>query len=1460
MVLTISPGHSVKYLTREVATGRENYYTGAVLEGEPPGRWYGAGAEALGLTGLVDEQDMEALYEHFVDPRDPAFRDADAWKEASKLGHAGRAYKSADQLYAEYLDAEPHADAERREQLRLEASKKERKNIAFMDVTFSVPKSVTVLHAAFEHQEVVARRAGDSEAAAAWAAHKQAIEDAIWAGNNAALDYLQDRAGYSRVGHHGNNSGRYIDAHGWTVASFFQHTSRTNDPQLHIHNGVLWRVEGTDGVWRTLDSKSLELHRPAAGAIAERTMFEHAGTSLHVLAVMRPDGKSREILGIDQAINDLFSSRRRAITPKAAELVAAFEQRYGREPTALELDRLHRQATMLTRPRKSHDGETLEQRLDRCEAQLQAELSVGLDKVAADVLALADKELAAQRFDPDAVMQIAIADVQAKKAHWTESDLARAVNDALPDYLGGLGGNDVAELVEGLARDAIARYCVSLTATGPAADTLPDELRLADGRPAYERPGGHQYATEAHVRSERALRAAAVERSAARVSPQLATGFLDELAESGIELGVDQAAAVRGVLTSGANVESLVGPAGTGKSFVIGTLVHAWTDPRVWNGEQRHVFGLTTSQIATQVLHGEGVQARNIAQWLGVQQRLAEGRPLGDDPGWRLAAGDLVVLDESAMTNLADLAAVHEIVRAGGAKLLLTGDHRQLAAVGAAGGMEMIARVSPVYELTEARRFTHSWERDASLRLRDGDESALQDYRKHGRIIDGGSIERTQHLAMEGWLADTLAGRHSLLIVDSNEQAAQLCAEIRSRLVLLGRVEEHGVPLGLQGTLAGVGDVVQGRRNGWELRGVHGNRSCPVNREQYRVLETRNDGGLVVAAILGHTSEGERLGERITLPASYVRQDLALGYAATVHASEGLTVDTTHCVATPRTGLAALYTEITRGRHENTAYVATLAVADDAPTGTVNQTRRADPLAVLATSVERAEPDLAATVHADHEAADAQSLATIGERFADAAEQATAGRTATMLDRLTNDGALTRDQRAALAADDGTVSLARVLRQAEIAGHDPEQLLRDAVTSRELTGARSLASVMHHRISDNIDLQPTGDRYTDWTPKVDNPAWQHHLDDLATLAATRREQLGHDVAATRPQWAVDALGPLPDDEDERDGWVQRAATVAAHRELTGHDDATQALPGPPKQGQVEAYASWRAAWRALGRDDASRAEAEMSDGQLRARVRAYQREEAWAPHYVAPELSGTKQAARRHRGTAELRAAEAGNETDENRRAELELEALQARALADVLDRQAKQLEKADEIRADWYLHTAETRAAEQRARIELAARGVNPDSAERSASAEQWLAAHRAEQAIEDRHRQISAEHELTDLAEERDQAHRVVEPVPSADAAETNLDDIRDQAAGETKRAAQTDHNWTRVSTPNEAAGAIARAQRALGEIQQRERNDQRRADEEARSRQLADWHHRDRAADTRTNERDRDLGRGL
>ena len=66
------------------------------------------------------------------------------------LGHPGRRYLSEDELYAQALEREPDATAERRVELRTEAGKAARHNVAFFDVTFSVQKSVTLLHTAFE--------------------------------------------------------------------------------------------------------------------------------------------------------------------------------------------------------------------------------------------------------------------------------------------------------------------------------------------------------------------------------------------------------------------------------------------------------------------------------------------------------------------------------------------------------------------------------------------------------------------------------------------------------------------------------------------------------------------------------------------------------------------------------------------------------------------------------------------------------------------------------------------------------------------------------------------------------------------------------------------------------------------------------------------------------------------------------------------------------------------------------------------------------------------------------------------------------------------------------------------------------------------------------------------------------------------------------------------------------------
>ena len=87
--------------------------------------------------------------------------------------------------------------------------------------------------------------------------------------------------------------------------------------------------------------------------------------------------------------------------------------------------------------------------------------------------------------------------------------------------------------------------------------------------------------------------------------------------------------------------------------------------------------------------------------------------------------------------------------------------------------------------------------------------------------MEGGTAEQAETAAGRAWLADTLAGRESLLLVSSNAAAARASAALRADLIALGRVVESGVALGRdgwQGTVAGVGDLVQARRNGWELK------------------------------------------------------------------------------------------------------------------------------------------------------------------------------------------------------------------------------------------------------------------------------------------------------------------------------------------------------------------------------------------------------------------------------------------------------------------------------------------------------------------------------------------------------------------------------------------------------------------------------------------------------------------
>src|SRR6266702_7250707 len=99
--------------------------------------------------------------------------------------------------------------------------------------------------------------------------------------------------------------------------------------------------------------------------------------------------------------------------------------------------------------------------------------------------------------------------------------------------------------------------------------------------------------------------------------------------------------------------------------------------------------------------------------------------------------GSLLILDEASMMSLADMAAILALADGNGCKVVVTGDHEQLAAVEGGGAMTLLARRHGWVQLAEPQRFTNAWEREATLRLRVGDATLLAEYQEHGRLRGG---------------------------------------------------------------------------------------------------------------------------------------------------------------------------------------------------------------------------------------------------------------------------------------------------------------------------------------------------------------------------------------------------------------------------------------------------------------------------------------------------------------------------------------------------------------------------------------------------------------------------------------------------------------------------------------------------------------------------------------------------
>jgi conjugative relaxase-like TrwC/TraI family protein len=1266
VVATLSKGYDLDYIWKNVDRGpvkdAASYYMQASESGgEPPGRWWGPGAEALGFQPgqRVERKPYDLLF---------GKRQAPDGTSLGKLPDGGR--KAAD-LYARLLAAEPHATAERKRELRVEATRQTRQSPLFFDLTISLSKSISIFHASLGENARLARQAGDHDGDQYWSALVTEVDDMIWQAVHAGFGYFQREAGYTRTGSHntrvhGRETGQWHEAD-LAVAHWLQHTSRDGDMQLHVHSQIAHVARTcTDGKWRAPDSLGYTEHIGAVAAIVSQHLEEALTCRFGLEWTARDDGHGFEIKGISGEMMRLFSSRRESITTQLRSRAARFEQQYGRKPSQRELAHLAQASNFATRAAK-HGTLDIAQLHAGWADKLKRTLGVRLASVAPSVWHSARGHANAHSRGPDSssalqsqvelnrAAQKAVALAQQDKSAWTRADVIKYLGRVLPRS--GMDPAAAAALLENLADRALAsEFEPVVCLEPPELIEAPRSLLRADGRSVYQRHGGTRYATRAQLAMEERM----VAQAGASGAPQLTraqaaralgadraqledalTGRADDARDTSTPTGLreDQAAAAWSALTDGQRVSVINAPAGSGKTRVLAEAARIWAEAGLGP-----VIGITPSQSARNTLAAGVPVSYNSAQFLGhLPGRRGARGPV------RIGPGTLLVIDEASMLSGPDLADLIAYAEARGAKVILAGDVSQLQAVENGGGLSLLAAALGYVRLAEPVRFRHPWEQQASLRLRDGDTTVLASYDQHGRII-GGDPEQMMDAAAAAYVALTAGGTDTLLMAADHALRRELSRRIRDELIALGIVQDGPAVRIAGGAQASRGDLILCTRNDHRVDAGEPGRAL-ANGDLLRIDAVTPKGLIVRRALDADPRTGQRRWtDRTFVYAHYA--DAELGYAVTDHVAQGRTVHTGLAVITGTEDRQHAYVALSRGTDANLAYVFTVSpkLADPAPgprpapelarydrraAGPGSQpaaTTKGEALAVLAGVLARDGQQRSATEIRNEALADADHLAVLHAIWA---AETTPARQQRYQDLLMSALPPGHHQEPGHQAK----WLWRTLRAAELAGLDPAHVLADAIAERDLAGSRDLAAVidarLRYRLGSPVPLPAAP--WSSQVPEIADPERRAYLTQIAALMDARQDRIGEHAADHAPPWATTALGPVPAHPLDRLDWQKRAAAIGAWRELSGHHDPADPTGPEPIAAAPDLRAAWHDAFAALGPADGPDVRG-IPDGMLLHLRDTYPIETAWAPPWVGDELRQVRAAARDAR-LASLRAA-----------------------------------------------------------------------------------------------------------------------------------------------------------------------------------------------------------------------------
>ena len=281
---------------------------------------------------------------------------------------------------------------------------------------------------------------------------------------------------------------------------------------------------------------------------------------------------------------------------------------------------------------------------------------------------------------------------------------------------------------------------------------------------------------------------------------------------------------------------------------------------------------LALSGIAAEGLQNEsGIESTTIFKQLEDWEN--ERNVLGID--------QVLVIDEAGMVGTRQMHKILEHAHEAGAKVILVGDNEQLQSIEAGGSFRGIIQRTGYLELAEVRRQHVEWQKQTTVEFSGNSkqaERALRMYHHHGHIHELQTRQDAKDQMLEEWANLQLKQKNqmSLMMAYTNRDVNELNQGAREHR------KTHGELRGYEHTFM----TEKGERHfcaGDRIIFLRNEHSLGVRNGSLGTVENINRGAMTVKLDKG---------DRVAIDTSMYK-DFDHGYAATVHKTQGSTLDHT---------------------------------------------------------------------------------------------------------------------------------------------------------------------------------------------------------------------------------------------------------------------------------------------------------------------------------------------------------------------------------------------------------------------------------------------------------------------------------------------------------------------------------------------------------------------------------------